>query len=92
MATIFVLQHLHETGDGEDVKLVGVYSSRQKAQDAASRLSLAPGFAAAPNGFHIDEYRLDQDQWSEGYATVAGGTGTGVAEPDTGPKRPVQLR
>ncbi|MBW3541790.1 MAG: hypothetical protein KY476_16100 [Planctomycetes bacterium] len=73
MNSVFVLQHVHSRPDGdEDVKLVGVYSSRQKADAAVARLSRMPGFADAPDGFHIDEYRLDRDQWAEGYVAVAG--------------------
>ena len=72
MTSVFVLQHVHEMADGTvDVKFVGVYSSRQKAQEAVTRLSGVPGFSEAPDGFHIDEYRLDQDQWVEGYVTLA---------------------
>lgn len=71
MTSVFVLQHAHEMADGtEDVKFIGVYSSRQKAREAVTRLSRVPGFSEAPDGFHIDEYRLDEDQWAEGYATV----------------------
>jgi hypothetical protein len=74
MTTVFVLQHVHPTGgDAEDVKFVGVYSTRQKAQEAVARLTGLPGFAATPDGFHIDEYRVDHDQWAEGFVTVAGG-------------------
>jgi hypothetical protein len=74
MATVFVLQHVHPAAHGaEDVKFVGVYSSRQKAQEAAARLAGVPGFADAPDGFHIDEYRVDLDQWTEGYVTVTEG-------------------
>ena len=72
MARAFVLQHVHSLDDGaEDVKLIGVYSSRENAQAAAKRLGQAPGFAEAPDGFHIDEYQLDKDQWVEGYSTLA---------------------
>lgn len=70
MTTVFVLQHVHSTRDVEDVKFIGVYSSRQKAQEAVARLVELPGFADTPDGFHIDEYRIDNDQWVEGYATV----------------------
>jgi hypothetical protein len=71
MATVFVLQHVHELDDGaEDVKFIGVYSSREKAQEAVTRLTRLPGFVDDPEGFHIDEYRVDQDQWAEGYVTV----------------------
>ena len=72
MGSVFVLQHVHSRKDGvEDVKFIGVYSSREKAEAAVSRLIRLPGFADAPDGFHIDEYPVDQDQWSEGYV-VAG--------------------
>src|SRR5438094_46384 len=43
-----------------------VYSSREQAQAAVTRLSRQPGFADAQDGFHIDEYRIDQDHWAEG--------------------------
>ena len=71
MPSVFVLQHVHETEEGaEDVKFIGVYSSREKAQAAVGRLSRAPGFSDAPDGFHIDEYQVDQDQWAEGYVST----------------------
>jgi hypothetical protein len=73
MASVFVLQHVHEGENGvEDVKFIGVYSSRDKAQEAVARLVRLPGFADAPDGFHIDEYRVDQDHWVEGYVVVTG--------------------
>lgn len=73
MATVFVVQHVHERDDGAaDVKFIGVYSSRQNADAAVGRLSRLPGFSGAVDGFHVDEYRVDQDHWVEGYVTVAG--------------------
>jgi hypothetical protein len=73
MASVFVLQHVHTREDGlEDVKFIGVYSSHEKAQAAAARLGRQPGFVDAPDGFHIDEYRVDQDHWAEGYVVAAG--------------------
>lgn len=71
MTSVYVLQHVHELADGtEDVKFIGVYSSQQNAQAAAERLRPAVGFADTPDGFHIDEYRIDHDQWTEGYVTT----------------------
>lgn len=68
MASVFVLQHVHSRADGtEDVKFIGVYSSRDNAEAAVVRLSGQPGFADATDGFHVDEYRVDQDNWVEGY-------------------------
>ena len=72
MASVYVLQHVNSREDGvEDVKFIGVYSSREKAQAAVVRLGGQPGFADAPDGFHIDEYRVDQDYWAEEYVVVA---------------------
>jgi hypothetical protein len=71
MPSVFVVQHVHSTRvDLEDVKFIGVYSSRENAQAAVARLAHAPGFSDAPDGFHIDEYRIDQDHWVEGYVSL----------------------
>lgn len=71
MANVYVLQHVHSMDDGEeDVKLIGVYSSRANAEATIARLRKAPGFSDAPAGFCIDEYQLDKDQWVEGYSTL----------------------
>ena len=72
MKKVYVVQHVHSFEDGaEDIKFIGVYSSRENAQAAVNRLCRAPGFSEAPSGFHIDEYSLDKDQWVEGFSTVA---------------------
>jgi hypothetical protein len=69
---IFVVQHLHIHEDGEeDVKFIGVYSSREEAERAVERLKLQPGFCDVPDGFSIDPYGLDEDSgWAGGYVTV----------------------
>lgn len=73
MTSVFVLQHMREGEDGnDDVKFIGVYSSRDKADAAVMRLGRLPGFTDAPDGFHVDEYHVDQDHWVEGFVTVAG--------------------
>jgi hypothetical protein len=68
MRAVFVVLHVHELDlDHEDVKLIGVYSSRQRAEEAVVRLSACPGFRDSPDTFHIDEYKVDRDHWEEGY-------------------------
>jgi len=69
---LFVVEHLHVLKDGdESIKLIGVYSSQEAAQKAADRLRLRPGFCDTPDGFSIDRYSLDEDNWTDGYVTVA---------------------
>ncbi len=70
---VFVLQHIHKFEDNdEDVKMIGVYSTQETTEQAVERMVLQPGFKDAPEGFCIDRYPLDQDQWPEGYVTWTG--------------------
>lgn len=78
---VWVVQHLtvHDTGD-EDVLFIGVYSSNENAENAVERLKLQPGFCDTGDGFSIDPYTLDQDNWTEGFVTTHHPVGSGEAE------------
>jgi hypothetical protein len=53
--TVYVLQHTHVSEEGkEDVKFIGVYPSRESADEAIDRLTQQPGFRDASNGFSVD--------------------------------------
>jgi hypothetical protein len=68
---VFLLWHENELpGEKEEFKLVGVYSSKEAADAARQRAAQLPGFREAPDGFTIESYKLDQDQWQEGYVTA----------------------
>ena len=71
MKKVYLLQHVHELGDAaEDVKVIGVYSSRESADAAVRRLTKQPGFSSFPSSFVVEEYEVDQDHWLEGFVTV----------------------
>lgn len=53
---------------GDDVKILGVYSTEMKAQDRIIRARTLPGFRAEPDCFLIDQYTTDEDRWTEGFA------------------------
>jgi hypothetical protein len=70
---VFVVQHLLTLTDGEEsIKMIGVYSTQEKAQQAVDRLSRQPGFRDSPKGFSIDPYTVDKDSWAEGFVTTGG--------------------
>jgi hypothetical protein len=76
---VFLVQHVHVLEDREeDVKTIGIYSTREAAERAVERLKLQPGFRDTPEGFTIDMYRLDQDHWEEGYVTLGDSSGSGT--------------
>lgn len=62
--------------------MIGVYDSQASAMATAKRLGNQPGFRDWPkivdplsddqeSGFYIDEYRINEDHWAEGFATVS---------------------
>ena len=68
MDRLFVLLHsLPETGK---VKVVGIYSSREMAENALERTRVLPGFAEEPQGFSIETYEIDKDHWPRGFVRL----------------------
>jgi hypothetical protein len=68
---VYLLWHVHELAAGQDdEKLIGVYSSKDEANEALKRAKHLPGFCELPDGFVIAPYTLDEDYWLEGYCTV----------------------
>ena len=63
---VYIVQHVHTLGDAEDVKLIGVYKTKVKAQNAVNRAKKLKGFKSFSDGFTIDEYEVDKDHWNEG--------------------------
>ena len=71
MTSVYLLWHEYEIEPKRDeTKLLGVYSSRELAEDARGRLMEQPGFRDHPNDFEIAEYELNRDHWTEGFITV----------------------
>ena len=71
MDRVFIVMHAHELDDGhEDVKMIGAFSTEEKAEAVVSRLRNGPGFRDHPEEFHVEPYELDVVQWSEGFGAV----------------------
>lgn len=72
---VYLLWHIHEITDDfgthEDEKLIGVFSSKEKAVDTIEMLKNREGFRDYPlNNFIIDEMEADKPSWTEGFVTV----------------------
>jgi hypothetical protein len=71
MACVFLLSHAYEDEQGcEHAFLLGVYSSRAAAERRVATARLLAGFRRHPTGFVIDECQIDEDMWTEGFATA----------------------
>ena len=70
MNSVFILQHSYESGDCDETKLIGIYSTKIEAENAVTRLSKQNGFKYKIDGFVIDEYEINKDHWTEGFVTM----------------------
>ena len=59
--------------DGDDVKLLGIYSTRERAEERMERARLLPGFQDEPECFVLEGYELDEDTWTEGFVRIPPG-------------------
>jgi hypothetical protein len=84
LGSVYLLQHVaREDTEDEDVKLLGIYTSKSKGESAIKRLAKLPGFKRYPKGFYLDRLILDEDMWTEGFVTRRGTakpTGSGRAK------------
>ena len=72
MKSIFILHHVHKYYEDEkDVKLIGIYASRDEATAAVNRLKTQPGFVDHPDEFEMEEYEIGKDHWTEGFCSRA---------------------
>ncbi|MFB9324535.1 hypothetical protein ACFFSY_01100 [Paenibacillus aurantiacus] len=70
MKIAYIVQHSYEVGEDEqfdETKIIGIYSSLEKAKSVVDRYKLLPGFREYANNFFIDEYEIDADNWTEGF-------------------------
>ncbi len=67
---VYLLQHSYENEEGSEVKILGVFSSKQNAEAAIDSMIRKPGFSSYPDGFHIDELILDSVFWQDGFSTM----------------------
>ena len=69
---VFLLWHIHDTTDDcgihEEEKLIGVFSSEAKANEAIKQLKGRVGFRDYPlNCFEIHKFQMDRLRWADGF-------------------------
>jgi len=71
MTSVYLLWHEYEIlPEQDETKLLGVFSSLDKAETARSYFLTQVGFRDHPEGFQIAETPIDKNLWSEGFVTV----------------------
>lgn len=72
---VFLLWHIHDITDSngthEEEKLIGVFSSEAKANEAIEQLKGREGFKDYPlSCFEIHKSKIDRLSWVNGFTTV----------------------
>ena len=72
MHQVYVLWHTHELkddyGSHDEIKMIGIFSTKEKAQRAVEQLKDQEGFRDHPvSCFEIDEQVVDRISWTEGF-------------------------
>ena len=55
---------------GDDAKLLGLYSTQDKANVRVEQARTLPGFQEEPECFLVDRYEVDVDGWTTGYVRM----------------------
>jgi hypothetical protein len=65
--TVYLLWHSGADPDNDEALLLGVYSSKAKAEERIEQSKGDPGFVDHSDGFEISPYVIDRDEWPEGF-------------------------
>src|SRR3712207_834605 len=69
--SVYLVWHDHgPPEDTDNAKLLGVFSTRPLAEERVRRAKSQRGFADHPDGFVIDEYVVDHDEWRDGFVEI----------------------
>lgn len=67
MKEYYLLVHEYIEGDDEHLKYIGIFSDRNKANEAIENLKTRAGFIKFPDGFSIENAFVDRGFWEEGF-------------------------
>jgi len=71
--TFYELCHMRVDDEDRDYdKLLGIYSTQEKAEEGLALLRDKPGFRDHPDGFEINEGPMNKTDMTEGFITVWG--------------------
>ncbi len=73
MEKVYLVHHIRdisEDDDIQDVKLIGVYTTEELAEEAVERKKKLEGFRDYREGFEISKTTLNEDIWTSGFISI----------------------
>lgn len=70
MTKVYEVGYARELSDDvTDVKFVGIFSTRGKADEALAAVKTLPLYAPSPDSLYVIEVEVDIDHWTYGFFT-----------------------
>ena len=74
MKAVYLLEHSYPLGEDkffDEVRIIGLYSSRKKAKEALLKYMTKKGFKFHIDGFYISKLKIDENfKWVDGFFTI----------------------
>ena len=71
---VYRLTHTYNVGEDkyyEEVRIIGLYSTKKKAREAMKEYMKKRGFKSHIDGFWIDKWEVDKHfEWGDGFISV----------------------
>lgn len=68
---VYLVQHVaREDSPTEDVKRIGIYSSRKLADAIVAKYKKIQGFSKYPDSFYVSAVPINFSSWEDGFITV----------------------
>ena len=71
---VYLLTHSYLVGEDkffDEVRIIGLYSSRKKAKEVLLKYMTKKGFKLHIDGFYISKLKVDDNfQWVDGFVTI----------------------
>ena len=72
--SVYLLTHSYSVGEDkffDEVRIIGLYSSRKKAKEVLLKYMTKKGFKFHINGFYISKLKIDENfKWVDGFITT----------------------
>ena len=65
--SVFYLSHEYSDGEYDCISDLGFYSSNEKASAALLKYKKDDEYKNYPDGFSVDNYKIDNTEWNEGF-------------------------
>lgn len=69
---LYIVCHMYEINEHEEARMIGIFSSVNKANEVIKKHKKLPGFKEYPDGFIVDTCKMEEEDWESGFIISRG--------------------